>query len=90
MRAFLFLVKKLFALFAFVLMLSMSVNAFSQQYSSSYIPPLNNLTATAAPLSTNDSSQGYAVGSLWQNTTTGTAYIAKSVGVGAAVWTALN
>jgi len=46
----------------------------------------NNLNSTANPLATNDSSQGYGVGSVWINSTTGAIYIATSVAPGAANW----
>jgi hypothetical protein len=46
-----------------------------------------NWAATIDPTVSNDSSQGYVVGSHWYNTTGNTIFIAKSVGVGAAVWT---
>ena len=46
-----------------------------------------NWDAIIDPTVSNDSSQGYAVGSHWYNTTGNTIFIAKSVGVGAAVWT---
>ncbi|MGY3366179.1 hypothetical protein ACVWZL_003304 [Bradyrhizobium sp. GM2.4] len=48
-----------------------------------------NVTAVVDPSSANDSSQGYSVGSLWQNQNTGRVWIARSVGVGVAVWTLL-
>jgi hypothetical protein len=43
--------------------------------------------ATVAPAVTDDSGDGYAVGSRWINTTTGAEYVAMDVSVGAAVWT---
>jgi len=46
----------------------------------------NNYTATTAPLATNDSTQGYGVGSRWIDTTTGMVYTATSVATGTAVW----
>jgi hypothetical protein len=46
-----------------------------------------NWAATIDPTVSNDSSQGYVVGAHWYNTTGNTIFIAKSVGVGAAVWT---
>ena len=45
-----------------------------------------NLTATTDPTTSNDSSQGYAVGSRWVNTTTREEYVCGSASVGAAVW----
>jgi hypothetical protein len=47
---------------------------------------LNKMDATAAPIATNDSSQGYVVGSMWQNTTTGRTYICIVNSANAAVW----
>lgn len=46
----------------------------------------HNFTANVAPAVGNDSSQGYAVGSLWWDATHSALYIAQSVAVGAAVW----
>lgn len=45
-----------------------------------------NLNSAVDPGSSNDSSQGYGVGSLWQNSNTGRVFIARSVALGAAVW----
>jgi hypothetical protein len=47
---------------------------------------LNKMDATAAPIATNDSSQGYVVGSMWQNTSTGRTYICTVNSANAAVW----
>ena len=47
---------------------------------------LNKMDATAAPIATNDSSQGYVVGSMWQNTSTGRTYICIVNSSNAAVW----
>lgn len=49
-----------------------------------------NLSAVTDPGVGNDSSQGYAVGSIWLNTTGQTAFVAMSVSVGAAVWTSIT
>lgn len=49
----------------------------------------DNLGATTNPSVSNDSSQGYVVGSLWFNQAKGRAFVARSVGVGAAVWVSL-
>lgn len=46
----------------------------------------SNLTATTNPAVGNDGTQGYAVGSIWQNANTGKVWIARSVATGAAVW----
>ena len=46
----------------------------------------NNMTATAAPTTGDDSGDGYAVGSLWYDTTNDKAYTALDVTVAAAVW----
>lgn len=48
--------------------------------------PLNNFAATVAPTVSNDSSQGYSVGSVWINVITDVIYVAANVAVGAAVW----
>jgi hypothetical protein len=47
---------------------------------------LNKYDATAAPAVTDDSGDGYAVGSIWVDVTADKAYIAVDVTVGAAVW----
>jgi hypothetical protein len=43
-------------------------------------------STTSAPGTGNDNTQGYAVGSIWVNTTTALAYVATSVATGAAAW----
>jgi len=47
---------------------------------------INNITATTDPTINDDSNDGYAVGSLWVNTTTDLVFIVTDVTVGAAVW----
>lgn len=47
----------------------------------------SNPTATTNPTASNDSSQGYVVGSFWVNTTTNTYFVASKVTVNNAVWT---
>lgn len=49
-----------------------------------------NLNAAADPTASNDSTQGYAIGSLWQNANTGRFWIARSVTASAASWTMLE
>lgn len=46
----------------------------------------NNTTATTDPGAGNDNTQGYFVGSLWVNTTSGRVWIAQAVATGAAAW----
>jgi hypothetical protein len=46
----------------------------------------NNTTATTDPGVSNDSTQGYFVGSIWVNTTNGRVWIAQAVGTGVAAW----
>lgn len=46
----------------------------------------NKLDATTTPVVTNDNTEGYAPGSLWENTTTGRVYICVGNSTGAAVW----
>ena len=60
---------------------------------SGYLPPAhggtggkNNMTATSNPVVTNDVSQGYATGSLWENVSTGRVFICVGNNTGAAVW----
>jgi hypothetical protein len=47
---------------------------------------LNNRTATSAPTASNDSTQGYAVGSRWLWAARGLEWVAVSVSSGAARW----
>jgi hypothetical protein len=47
---------------------------------------LNKLDATAAPAQTDDSGDGYSVGSIWIDVTGDAAYICVDASVGAAVW----
>jgi hypothetical protein len=47
---------------------------------------LNNLTATADPLATDDSNDGYSITSIWVNTTTDSAFICADATVSGAVW----
>ncbi len=51
------------------------------------IPTVSSTIATTAPTATTDNAHGYATGSTWLNTTTGTAYILVDDTTGAAVWT---
>jgi hypothetical protein len=60
---------------------------------SGYLPPVhggtggkNNLAATSNPVVTNDFTQGYAVGSLWENVSTGRVFICVGNTTGSAVW----
>ena len=46
----------------------------------------NNLVATSNPTTTNDAGEGYAPGSMWENTTTGRVYICVGNTTNAAVW----
>ena len=46
----------------------------------------HNFAGTAAPGVGDDSADGYAVGSLWFDTTNAILYICKSAAAGAAVW----
>lgn len=48
--------------------------------------PQNSYEATSAPSVTNDSSEGFGVGSQWVDTTADEAYICVDASVGAAVW----
>ena len=47
---------------------------------------LSNITATSAPTANDDSSQGYAVGSVWMDTVGQKVYNCFDATVGAAVW----
>lgn len=51
---------------------------------------LNNMNASTDPAASNDNTQGYAVGSIWQNSTTGRIWVARVVSTGIAVWTMLE
>ena len=46
----------------------------------------NKFDATTTPVATNDSGEGYAPGSMWENTTTGRVYICIGNTSNAAVW----
>ena len=46
----------------------------------------SNLAATAAPGASDDNTAGYAVGSIWCDTTADDAYICLDASTGAAVW----
>src|ERR1700757_160575 len=49
-----------------------------------------NLVATANPVVGNDGTQGYAVGSLWLNASSGQYFICSNNSTGAAVWEAFT
>ena len=51
--------------------------------------PLSNLAATTAPTQTDDNTQGYAVGSMWIDTVTNSAYVCVDATTGFAVWVGL-
>ncbi len=51
---------------------------------------LDNFAAAVAPTVNEDSGDGYAIGSLWLDTTNDNIYMAIDVSVGAAVWEHLN
>jgi hypothetical protein len=60
---------------------------------SGYLPPehggsggKNNFTATSNPTTSNDSTEGYAVGCLWENVTSGRVFICVGNFSGSAVW----
>lgn len=46
----------------------------------------NYLTATTNPTANDDNSDGYTVGSMWLNTSTGAMYVCQDSTVGAAKW----
>jgi hypothetical protein len=51
---------------------------------------LSNFGATSNPSASNDNTQGYAIGSVWINTTTDTAYRCFDASTGAAVWSEIG
>lgn len=55
-----------------------------------YYAPKAKLDATTAPGSSNDNTQGYAIGSVWVDVTGDKSYIAVDVSTGAAVWNDLT
>lgn len=61
------------------------VNASTNQYTPAGLL-LNNLAATTAPTVNEDSADGYAVGSVWIDTTNDKGYQCVDSSVGAAVW----
>lgn len=50
----------------------------------------SNLNTSTDPTAANDNTQGYLVGSIWQNSSTGRIWIARSVATNNAVWTLLE
>lgn len=52
-----------------------------------FVVPQSNLTSNTNPSITNDSSQGYAAGSVWVNTGTNVVWFCADAAVGAATWT---
>ncbi len=52
-----------------------------------YTTILNKRDATTAPVKTNDTTEGYAVGSRWVDVTNDKEYVCLDATVGAAVWT---
>ena len=52
--------------------------------------PKNNLTASTAPTTSNDNTQGYSAGSQWYNTNTTYYYSCVDATTSAAVWVQLN
>lgn len=82
--------KRIFALFfaAFVAIASPVARADGIQNPTAIVQ--SNLTSATSPTASNDSTQGYAVGSLWQNSATGQIWIARSVAASAAVWTQIE
>lgn len=51
---------------------------------------VNNFSATTNPAVTDDSGDGYSVGSIWVNVTLDIAYICTDATAGAAVWAPIN
>jgi len=66
--------------------LSQAAGDMIRSNGSDFITLKNNISATAAPTATDDSGAGYAVGSVWLDTTNDKAYIAMDVTSTAAVW----
>lgn len=76
--------KKLFLIFS--LLFNQVANAQSPMLPNTAPGILANLSASADPTANNDQTQGYSVGSIWQNSSTGRTFIARNVSTGAAVW----
>ena len=53
-------------------------------------PPLGNFIATTDPTVNDDDSAGYAIGSQWVNTSSGTIYLCVDATTGAAQWNSLS
>lgn len=51
--------------------------------------PLNH-SATSDPGVSNDKTQGYSAGSLWENTSTGFTWVCRDASTGAAVWNSVS
>jgi hypothetical protein len=82
-----------FAIFAFLLSCTVSAqvsNGASPMVPNAAVPTgvvQNNPAALVDPTVSNDATQGYSIGSNWQNSTTGRMFVARGVAAGAAVWT---
>jgi len=85
-------VKRIFVAIFLWLSLSCAVNAqcWGPMCPSTAPGAQANLNASSDPTVNNDQTQGYSVGSLWQNSSTGRVWIARSVATGAAAWTMLE
>jgi hypothetical protein len=55
-----------------------------------YTAHKSNLNAAVGPAVGDDETAGYSVGSIWLNTTAGTAYVCQDASTGAAVWVLLG
>lgn len=55
-------------------------------YTLDQVQGINNYNSTTTPTTTNDSTQGYGVGSEWLNKTTGVEYVCSDATANAAVW----
>lgn len=58
--------------------------------SGSFFTRKHNFSASAAPTTANDNTQGYSVGSWWFDTTGDQVYVCADAGTGAAVWRSMS
>jgi hypothetical protein len=67
-----------------------TINAYNGSSFFAISAPKNNFTATVAPTTSNDNTQGYTPGSAWYNTVTGFTYQLVDATTSAAVWIQTN
>jgi len=69
---------------------NLNADLLDGEHGSAFVKQLNKTNATAAPAVTDDSGDGYTVGSVWIDVTNDEAYICVDATEGAAVWINLS